>query len=50
MPLIKSKSKKAFSTNIAKERSTGKSYAQALAIAYDIARKAGAKWAKKKKK
>ena len=43
MPLIKSSSKKAFSTNIAKERGAGKSLKQSLAIAYATKRKAQGK-------
>lgn len=40
MPLVKSASKKAFSTNIAKERGAGKPIKQAIAIAYATKRKA----------
>jgi hypothetical protein len=40
MPLIKSKSKKAFSTNIRREMEAGKPQKQAVAIAYSVARKA----------
>ncbi len=43
MPLIKSKSKKAIRKNIAAEESVGKPKAQSIAIALDVARKAGAK-------
>ena len=43
MPLIKSGSKKAFSANVAKERAAGKPMNQALAIAYDVKRRHGAK-------
>lgn len=50
MPLIKSKSKKAVSTNIRKEISAGKPQKQAVAIALSVARKAGAKLPKKGKK
>jgi hypothetical protein len=50
MPLIKSKSKKAVGKNIEIERAHGKSYAQALAIALDVARRAGAKILRKKNK
>jgi len=37
MPLIKSKSPKAFQKNIATERAAGKPVKQAVAIAYDVA-------------
>lgn len=40
MPLIKSKSKKAFSKNVAKEIKAGKPKKQAVAIAYSVKRKA----------
>ena len=40
MPLIKSKSKKAFVSNLKKELSAGKPKKQALAIAYSVKRKA----------
>lgn len=40
MPLIESKSKKAFKKNIAKEVSSGKPIKQAVAIAYSVQRKA----------
>lgn len=43
MPLIKSKSKKNISKNIATEINAGKEPKQAAAIAYSIARKAGAR-------
>jgi hypothetical protein len=43
MPLVKSTSKKAFSTNIAKERGAGKPLKQAIAIAYSVKRKAQGK-------
>lgn len=43
MPLIKSKSKKAFSKNVATEMDSGKPQPQALAISYSIKRKAGKK-------
>lgn len=46
MPLKKSKSKKAFSDNVAAEMDAGKKKDQALAIAYSVKRQAG----KKKKK
>lgn len=48
MPLIKSKSKKVIGKNIEKEVSAGKPKNQAVAIALDVARKAGAKIPKKK--
>jgi hypothetical protein len=50
MPLKKSGSKKAIGYNIKKEESAGKSHAQAVAIALSVARKAGAKIPKRKKK
>lgn len=40
MPLIKNPSKEAFSSNVAAERNAGRPRAQALAIAYDIQRRA----------
>jgi hypothetical protein len=40
MPLIKSKSKKAFSENVATEMKAGKPQKQAVAIAYSVKRKA----------
>jgi hypothetical protein len=40
MPLIKSKTKKAFEKNIAKEVRAGKPVKQAVAIAYSVKRKA----------
>lgn len=43
MPLIKSGSKKAISSNIKTELAAGKPKDQSLAIALNIARKAGAK-------
>jgi hypothetical protein len=43
MPLVKSKSKKAFGENIKREMESGKPQKQAVAIAYSVARKAGAK-------
>jgi hypothetical protein len=43
MPLVKSKSKKAFGENIKREVAAGKPQKQAVAIAYSVARKAGAK-------
>lgn len=48
MPLIKSKSKKNIGKNIKKEESAGKPHKQAIAIALNVARKAGAKIPKKK--
>jgi hypothetical protein len=45
MPLIKSKSKKAFSKNVEAEMSAGKPQPQALAIAYSVKRKAPKKMA-----
>ena len=46
MPLIKSKSKKAFSANVKAEREAGKPIKQAVAIAYSVKRKAEGKKAK----
>lgn len=43
MPLIKSKSKKAIGKNIETEQEAGKPHDQAVAIALNTARKAGAK-------
>lgn len=43
MPLIKSKSKKAVSSNIKTEMAEGKPQKQAVAIALNVGRKAGAK-------
>jgi hypothetical protein len=40
MPLVKSKSKKAFSKNVSTEMHAGKPQKQALAIAYSVKRKA----------
>ena len=40
MPLIKSKSKKAFSENIRREMEAGKPQKQSVAIAYSVKRKA----------
>jgi len=48
MPLVKSKSKKALSENIATEIRAGKPRAQAAAIGYAVQRKAAGKKAKKK--
>lgn len=39
MPLIKSKSKKAFKENVRREIKTGKPKKQAVAIAYSVQRK-----------
>lgn len=50
MPLIKGKSKKTVSANIKTEMAAGKPQKQAVAIALDVARKAGAKIPKKAKK
>ena len=43
MPLVKSSSKKAFSTNIKRELAAGKPQKQAVAIAFSVKRKAGKK-------
>lgn len=40
MPLVKSKTKKAFTENLKKEISAGKPKKQALAIAFSVQRKA----------
>jgi len=48
MPLSKGKSKKAISSNIRTEMDAGKPQKQAVAIALNTARKAGAKIPKKK--
>lgn len=48
MPLKKSKSKKAISSNIKTEMEEGKPQKQAVAIALNVARKAGAKIPKKR--
>lgn len=50
MPLEKSASKKAIGRNIAREESAGKPKKQAIAIALNTAREAGAKIPKKKMK
>lgn len=50
MPLIKSKSKAAIGKNIKTEMKAGKPQKQAVAIALDVARRAGAKIPKKAKK
>jgi hypothetical protein len=49
MPLEKSKSKKAIGRNIATEEAAGKPKKQAIAIALNVARKAGAHIKKKGK-
>ena len=49
MPLIHGKSKKSISKNIKTEMEHGKPQKQAVAIALNTARKAGAKIPKKKK-
>lgn len=43
MPLIKSKSEKAFKSNIKAEIAAGKPHKQAVAIAYDVQRRAAKK-------
>ncbi len=48
MPLIKSASKKAIGKNIQTEENAGKPRKQSIAIALDVARKAGKKFPKKK--
>lgn len=50
MPLKKSKSKKAVGQNIKTEMAAGKPQKQAVAIALNVARKAGAKIPKRKGK
>ena len=50
MPLIKSASKKNIGKNIKKEEESGKPPKQAVAIALNVARKAGSHIAKKKSK
>lgn len=47
MPLIKSASKKAIGENIKREEAAGKPKNQSVAIALNVARKAGAKIPKK---
>ena len=49
MPLIKSRSKKAFGANVAAEMHAGKPQKQAVAIAYSVKRKAQGYGAKQKK-
>jgi len=48
MPLIKSASKKAIGENIGREEAAGRPKPQAIAIALDVARRAGAKIPKKR--
>ena len=48
MPLVKSSSKKAISKNIKTEMDAGRPQKQAVAIALNVARKAGGKIPKKK--
>jgi len=50
MPLVKSKSKKAIGENIKREEAAGKPKKQSVAIALNVARKAGAKIPMKGKK
>jgi hypothetical protein len=50
MPLVKSGSKKAIGENIKREEAAGKEPKQAIAIALNVARKAGAKIPKRGKK
>jgi len=50
MPLVKSGSKKAIGENIKQEEAANKPRKQAVAIALNVAREAGAKIPKKKKK
>ena len=50
MPLVKSASPTAFRKNVKTEMAAGKPQKQAVAIALNVARKAGAKIKKKKKK
>jgi len=47
MPLKKSTSKKAFSSNIKAEMAAGKPQRQAVAIAYDVKRRASGKKGKR---
>ena len=49
MPLDKSRSKKSIGKNISTEEKSGKPHKQAIAIALNVARKAGAKIPKKGK-
>jgi hypothetical protein len=48
MPLVKSGSRKAISENIKREKEAGKKQKQSVAIALNVARKAGAAIPKKK--
>ena len=50
MPLVKSGSKKAIGENIKTEQEAGKPHKQAVAIALNVARKAGKKIPRKGKK
>jgi hypothetical protein len=50
MPLVKSGSKKAIGQNIKREEESGKPKKQAVAIALNVARKAGAKIPRKGRK
>jgi len=50
MPLVKSASKDAVGKNIAKEKAAGKPHKQAVAIALNTARRAGATWVGELKK
>lgn len=50
MPLVKGGSRKAIGKNIATEEAHGKSHAQAVAIALDVARRHGANIPKKGKR
>ena len=47
MPLIKSKSKRAFSRNVSTEMKHGKPQKQAVAIAYSVMRRAGKRGGKR---
>ena len=47
MPLVKSKSKKAFSENVKREMEAGKPQKQAVAIAYSVKKRASKKSKKK---
>jgi hypothetical protein len=46
MPLVKSKSRATVGKNIKIEEAAGKSHRQSVAIALDVARRAGADWVK----